>query len=157
MKSVLEKELSERSFFDEYYIRNRLEREAADKVPVSARFIESDGARFVLLARFHDAKIIEIVNTKKYGNDCVLIRVDFKGTTTEFKNSYRKFDICFLDAEYIEAPTKNKELHILGLDCAQESQNMLIGMELAYFIGEQEHKCACKIRCDGIDVKPSAS
>ncbi|MDE6294118.1 MAG: hypothetical protein K2L88_05815 [Clostridiales bacterium] len=153
MKSVLEKELSERSFFDESYIRNRLEREAADKVPVSARFIESDGARFVLLARFHDARIIEIVNTQKYGNDCVIIRIDFRGTTTEFKKGYRKFDIYLMNAEYIETPTKYKELHVIGLDCMQESQSLIIGMESVYFTGEQEHKCTCKIRCNGIDVK----
>lgn len=156
MKRLLDLELSEDSYFDKSYILNRLKREAADKIPLSPVLIENAGVRFVSVARFHDAKIIEIINTEKYGKACAIVRVDFKGSTTEFKKGYRKFDIYFINAEYIEAPEKTKELHIVSLDCVQDSQKLIIGMELVYFTGIQEYRCTCKIICNGMEVRPSA-
>lgn len=154
IKRLLEKELSEDSFFDKSYILNRLERETTDTAPISSMFIENANVRFVTLSNFHDAKITEIINTEKYGKNCILMRIDFKGSTTEFKKGYRKFDIYFLNATYQETPTTSQELYIIGLDCKQQSKNLIINTELVYFTGTQEHRCTCKIMCNGIEVHP---
>lgn len=152
MRKILELELSEDSYFAKSYIQDRLASEATDKVPMLT--IENAGIRFMALSRFHDAKILNIIDTEKYGKHCTILQIDFKATTTEFKNGYRKFDIHFTNAEYIEKPIRLRELHILNLDFVQESKKIITNMELAYFIGTQEHRVSCKIISDGIEVKP---
>lgn len=154
MKELLELELSKESFFDTSYIQSRLKREGEDKIHMSPIAIKDDGIRFVFIALFHDAKIIDIIDTEKYGKPCIVMRVDLKDTTTEFKKGYGKFDLYFIDAEYADAPVRSKDLHIESLDCAQGPQNLMVDMELCYFTGSQAHACDCNIRCNDIEVKP---
>lgn len=152
-KSILELELSEDSYFAKSYIQNRLANEATDKI--HALPIENANIRFMAISNFHDAQIIDVINTEKYGKACAILRIDFKGTTTEFKAGYRKFDICFTNAEYIEKPIQSRKLYILNLDCGQESKRLITNIELSYFVGSQERRCNCIIKSDGVKVRPS--
>lgn len=149
---ILVLELSEDSYFAKPYIQNRLACEATDKIPMFS--IENAGLRFMALSCFHDAKIVDIIDTEKYGKPCSILRIDFKGTTTEFKKGYRKFDIYFINAEYTEKSIQSRRLHIINLDCVQESKKLITDMELVYFVGLQEHRFPCRIISDGIEVKP---
>ena len=152
MRKILELELLEDSYFAKSYIQDRLASEATDKIPMLP--IENVGVRFIKLSRFHDAQIVDIINTEKYGKPCSILCIDFKGTTTEFKNGYRKFDIYFINAEYTEKPIQSRKMHIINLDFVQESKRLITDIELVYFVGLQEHRFTCRIISDGIEVKP---
>lgn len=154
MKKILELELSQNSFFDKSYILNRIKLEADDKVSLPSCFLENAGVRFLLVANFHDAKIIQVTETEKYGNKCIVMQIDFKGTSTEFKVGYRKFNIYFIKAEFNEVPNNWRELYITCLDCASDLQKLIINLEVEYFTGSQAHQCLCEIKCNGIEVKP---
>ncbi|MCH5165400.1 MAG: hypothetical protein J1G01_03260 [Clostridiales bacterium] len=154
MKNILESELSKDSFFNKTYISDRIKLESDENVCLPSYCINSAGIRFLLIARFHDAKIVQAVCNEKYGKNCIIMQIDFNGTTTEFKAGYRKFNIYFINAKNTEIPKKCKDLHIISLDCTQNSQKLVVRMELVYFTGTQENRCLFEILCDGAEVKP---
>lgn len=86
------------------HILNRIELEADDEVSIPSYFIDRAGIRFMLISRFHDAKIIQVACAEKYGKSCVIMQIDFSGTTTEFKAGFKKFNIYFINAEHSEIP-----------------------------------------------------
>lgn len=61
---------------------------------------KSEGMRFLVLARFHDAKIISIKKDIIYGKEAVELIIDFSfAETNVFKKGIRKCRIQFINAE----------------------------------------------------------
>lgn len=150
MEKITQIELKEDSFFTKNYLKSLLVQNQI--FPSVAE--TSKGLRFIVLASFHDAKIIDINVENIFEKDCVTIVVDFRNTTTEFKAGYNKFYIRFLDVKNMTLPDKIKDLYILDIDCRQEASDLQVVFELVYFIGNQSRHDICKINFTDVQVKP---
>ena len=150
MKKIIQIELKEDSFFTKNYLKSFLVQNQTS--PSAAE--TSKGLRFIVLASFHDAKIIDINVDNIIGKDCVSIVVDFRNTSTEFKAGYQKFYIRFLDVKDMTLPDKIKDLYILDIDCMQEASDLQVVFELVYFIGNQSCHDICKINFTDVQVMP---
>lgn len=133
-------------FFEKSYVINRRESLPADIETLTYSH------QFMLLASFHDAKLLKIAKDDGYGKQNIVFTVDFKGNTSQFQKGYRKFCISLFAAEIIEEPDKLTDLHILALDCVQNGSYHMLNMELAYFVGNEEHITYLKSTYKDIEV-----
>lgn len=152
MEKIIQIELREDSFFTKNYLKSLLAQKNQTFLSAAET---SKGLRFIVLASFHDAKIIDINVDNIYGKDCVTIFVDFRCTSTEFNAGYHKFYIRFFDVKNVNLPDKIKDLYILDIDCMQEKNDLQVNFELVYFIGEQACHDIWKIDFTDVKVKPA--
>lgn len=131
MKKIIQAELEEGSFFAYDYLKSLLEHDDRTLPPVAKT---SKGVRFIVLASFHDAKIMDICIDTMWGKNCVTILVDFRNTSTEFKAGYNKFYIRFVGVKNATIPDKVKDLYILSSDFLQQNTKLQVDFELEYFI-----------------------
>lgn len=159
MKEIYELELSEKSFFDKEYILRQIELGSNIRTDIPISYFKSSGIRFLEIAEFPDARIIKAEKTERYGKDCIVLQVNFRGTFTPLKAGYRKFEIYFLNAGIDEEPISWQDVYIYSLECssyncAETPQKLAVKMELTYFYKEQKHECVTTILCSGVEVKP---
>lgn len=151
MKKIIQTELEEGSFFTSDYLKSSLKYDDRSLPPIAKT---SQGVRFIVLASFHDAKIMDISADYIFGKDSITVSVDFRNTSTEFKAGRHIFCISFLNVKNMTFPEKMKNLDILDMDCIQEASGLQVNFELVYFIGGQSCHDIWKIDFSDVRVKP---
>lgn len=99
IKEAVRYEENSNSVFDLDAIR-KTNREMIVSEELGLALEKSEGMRFLVLARFHDAKIISIKKDIIYGKDAVELIIDFGfAETNVFKKGIRKCKIQFINTE----------------------------------------------------------
>lgn len=99
IKEAVRYEENPNSMFDLDLIR-KTNREMIVSEELGLALEKSEGIRFLVLARFHDAKIISIRKDIIYGKEAVELIIDFSfAETNVFKQGIRKCKIQFINAE----------------------------------------------------------
>lgn len=152
MKGLLMKELSPNSMFNRATILTLLQR-ADGTIPVPPAARENAGVRFLVVANFHDADLLAVNMSERYGRPHVAVTVDFgRGDASQFKNGYRQFVLRFTDVRNFVMPKFNSAMWIRDVWVEQRGDRIVTEWQLTYFVGNEPRSYTLTIDCGGVEV-----
>ena len=115
------------------------------------RKISGDGMDFLTNTSFHDAKLVDVRDSEKYGKACLSLLVDFK-TAESRPEGGTFYEITFLDGKFVQEPGRRKDCYILALDCVPFGKFMRTRIETEYFTGSEAHRDVLEIEFSDVKV-----